>query len=415
MARAAGDACTTAVSAFLRSKDADLPSVVATVQKSIGFASADALLAVGSVVEGLSNRKSDLDLILITSRDATDTTSGEVALVVGKCLCHVQIVSLNYLDELSTRFHEWSKSTWDTTYGPRFNLDERTLLHRLIHSDTLFSGPINRLSALLPDRHSLARLKLQVARHVARTIQIDMAGSRDAGDYMTLVFAAEDLLGHAVDALAAGYQLTNPAVKWRSRILEFVTADWEQSLRIRPTGFRAPHLFWALHRAPVRPDRGPALAHALRIATFARAVFVWAERRLVRQPADQQGLYDIARAKPTRRDAPLPYLDFDVDFFESSGRVALGRLNEFSDPLVLSLPEFEVARLFDGVTTAREATRACFGAAPSAAERCIVDNVLSRVVQAGLSVPAPDASDELGFDRPDELSANLAHTRHSDF
>jgi hypothetical protein len=372
------------ITEFLRNRNADLPAIVANAQKSVGLDRTDILLAVGSLAEGLGNSKSDLDLLLITPREADVLPSREVALVVGKCLSDIQVLPLLKLEEILARFDAWAALPWDITHAANFTLDDRRLLHRLLHCSVIFEGENSRFTALKPAQDELARLKLQVARHMSRTIQVDMAGNREAGDYSSLVFAAQDLLGHAVDALAAGHHLTNPTAKWRSRILECLPVNWERALGTRPTGLSAAQLFWYLHRAPEQPDRGLALEHAFRIATFARAVFAWAERRLLGRTAEAEDPIAWPRVERKPQDTPLPYLDLDVDFSERDGQVSIGRLNEFDDPLDLSLREFEITLLFDGLTTAREAEIAVCGDYSDEAEQRLVDGVISRVARAGL-------------------------------
>jgi hypothetical protein len=362
---------------FLRLRNIDLPAIVASAQASVGLDSDDLLLAVGSLAEGLGNSKSDLDLILITPRDATVLPAHDVALVVGTCLFDIQVLPLRKLDTVVARFATWAARPWDITRIADINLDDRRLLHRLLHCSVVFEGEASDLAALQPDKAELARLKLQIARHTSRTIQVDMAGNFEAEDYASLVFASQDLLGHAVDALAAGHHLTNPTAKWRSRLLQGLATNWEAALGTHPTGLNAAQLFWSLHQAPERPDRRPALQHALRITTFARAVFAWAERRLLGATAHARARIAWPRIDRTHGDICLPHLNLDVDFSAHDGRVILGRLNEFGDPLDLTPHEFEIALLFDGATTAREA------------EQRLVDQVMIRVAAAGFSV-APD-------------------------
>lgn len=242
----------------------------------------------------------------------------------------------------------------------------------------------------VPSLSALARLKLHVARQASRTTQVDMVGYREAGDYGSLVFAAQEVLGHAVDALLAGYRLTNPISKWRSRLLESLPPDWERSLAVRPTGLPAGQRVWSLHRAPERPDERPALEHAFRITTFARAVFTWAESSLIK--GSSAPLRAAAWPRPERgsHDSPLPYLDFDVDFFLNDGRVTLARLNEFGETIEMSPREFALTLLFDGTTTAREAELVFDGNGRGRARPGAVERLLSRVARTGFSV-SPEA------------------------
>src|SRR5829696_2572280 len=268
---------------FLQLRQTQLPAVLAHVQNTVGLGADDVLIAVGSIVEGQGNSRSDLDLILITPRDPSPRVAGgSVTLVAGKCIIDVRVLAVDDTGELLARFGNWSQLPWDLTHAAPFTPDERILLHRLHHGLVLHCGEKEQVTAQIPALLDLARLKLHVARQLARTIQVDMVGYREVGDYRSLVFAAQELLGHAVDALLAGYQVTNPLPKWRSRMLESLPCDWEHSLGHRPTGLTAADLVFRLHRAPVRPDRELAVKYALRITTFARAVFLWAETSLVK-------------------------------------------------------------------------------------------------------------------------------------
>ena len=240
---------------FLRRRETQMPAVLASVDRAVGLIADDVLLAVGSIVEGLGNSRSDLDLLFITPRGESQATKSSVTLVVGKCIMDVAILGVNDVNKLFTRFEAWSNLPWNVTHAAPFTPEERILLHRLHHGMILHRGENEKVTSQIPSLSNLARLKLHVARQLARTIQVDMAGYREVGDFSSLVFAAQELLGHAVDALLAGHQITNFLPKWRSRLLKSLPSDWELSLAIRPTGLTAAQLVWSLHRAPARPDQ----------------------------------------------------------------------------------------------------------------------------------------------------------------
>ena len=369
---------------FLNLRQSDIPTIVANVRAHVGLSSGDLLLAVGSLAEGLGNSKSDLDLLLVTPSDASSQHPRELALVVGKCLSDVQVLRIQELDELLNRFNSWANRPWSIAHAAEFSLEERRLLHRLLHSIILFQGHDNNLVARLPTRNNLARLKLHATRHLSRTIQVDMVGNRESDDYSSLVFASQELLGQAADALASGYYFTNPTPKWRSRILELLPSDWDAPLGIRPTGLTASELFWQLHRAPERPNRRGALEHSFRIATFARGAFAWAERKLLGDVAQIRKSIEWPHIEREPQDLALPFLDIDVDYHEVGFRVSLARLNEFQDPIELSSQEFAFTMFFDGITTEREARYALCGIDSGSSEQCPVAQLVSRLTNAGL-------------------------------
>ncbi|ABD89412.1 hypothetical protein [Rhodopseudomonas palustris] len=369
---------------FLRLRGADVAAVVAKVAETVGLEAGDTLLAVGSIVEGLGNSKSDLDLFLITPRaEGAMPAHDSVVLVVGKCLIDLRALRSTEYGDLFSRFESWSRAPWNVTQAVKFTLDERTLLHRVLHGVPLYSGHGDRVAMPIPQSISLARLKFHVARQMARTIQVDLVGYRENRDYRSLGFAAQEVLGHAADALCAGYKMTNPLTKWRSRMLERVPFDWENALTMRPTGLTAGELVWNLHRAPAQPDEKLSLEHALRIVAFARAVFLWAELNLVNDSVAKPELNDWPQSTRQGPEPILPHLQFDVDFFLVDGRVTVARLNEFGEALDVLPREFALVLLCDGTTTVHEAEMVVYGHRTEGARH--IDHLLSEVARAGLA------------------------------
>lgn len=332
----------------------DQSSLVASVNSIAGLHKGDVLLAVGSVVEGLGNTKSDLDLLLVAGESDAGRAETEQGWALGRCLVDLRIVPAAAVEALSSRLRQWACTPWNLVELAPFSYDERLLLHRLLSGLAMYpADPASVGHSWRPDKRELVRLKLQVARHMARTIQVDMVGYRDELDHASLVFAAQDLLGHSVDGLLAGHNFTNPNPKWRSSLLKHLPRDWDQPLILRPTASRADRAVWDLHRAPEAPERDPAVSHTLRCVTFARAVFAWAEASLVhggtRLPAG-----DWTRQE-SRWAQTLPSLELDVDFVFSEHGINIARLNEFGPSLRLSVHEFAALLLFDGQTSVLQA------------------------------------------------------------
>ena len=378
---------------YLSQRGVDRLAVVASVAENVGNASDDILLGVGSVAEGLGTSKSDLDLLLITSGDSSqpDLQDQASAWAVGRCIVDFQTVRSADIEQLLARLDAWSQLPWNVSQAADFNYDERILLHRLLHGRQLSpTGSDERVAALRPSSSVLSRLKLQVARHMARTVQVDMVGYLGNRDYASLVFAGQELLGHAVDALLAGHQLTNPAPKWRSRLLDSLPSHWESELPVRPTGLSAGQRFWQLHRAPEHPHEQSSLRHAVRCTGFARAVFLWAEMQSTPRPAGRRTSFDWLPAQPQPREAPLPNLKLDVDFSLSGGTVTIARLNEFAGRVELSPDELPLFLLFDGATTAGEAERIVYGSDGGDRERGSLERTIARMAEAGLCILPED-------------------------
>ncbi|MEA3035260.1 MAG: hypothetical protein QOH04_1019 [Sphingomonadales bacterium] len=343
---------------FLRLHGADLDQLVEGAQAVAPMQPGDRLIAVGSLAEGLGNRKSDVDLLLVTPRREHGGASPDEVLsfAVGQCIVDMRIVPAALASGLRSRLGTWAQGGWNLMTPSDFNAGELLLLHRLGAGLRLWCAPeagVDEEDARLEE--DIARLKLHVARHLARTLQVDMVGYCEVGDHQSMVYSAQDLLGHAVDGLLAGFRLTNPTPKWRSRLLDRLPADWESRLVLRPSGLRPSDLVWRLHRAPAEPTAAACLEHACRIVTFARAAFVWAEDSLVHAGAKGGRRYVWPQLPVGSGEHPLPFLALDVDFSRTEEGVVVGRLNEFGKTLHMSFDDFAVMLLFDNATTAREA------------------------------------------------------------
>lgn len=334
---------------------ATLGQVIEEAKAVIPFGAGDRLVAVGSLAEGLGNRKSDVDLLLVTPdcRKADISPEQIHPIVVGQCVVDLRVVPTPFVEALRARLRHWAQGDWAVALPVDFSAGELLMLHRISAGRLLWPGIDPSTDDTAGLRDDVARLKLHVARHMARTIQVDMSGYREAGDPVSLVYAAQELLGHAVDGLLAGFRLTNPTPKWRSRLLDQLPSDWENHLVIRPTGLSAREVMWNLHRAPAEASDDAALGHACRIATFARAVFHWAEDTLVHCGASRR--YVWPKKTASVKAAALPFLQLDVDVMRIGGGVAMGRLNEQGDMLRLEFDGAAVFLLFDNATTAPEA------------------------------------------------------------
>lgn len=348
---------------FLQLHEAGFDMLVEGARSAARLEEGDRLIAVGSLAEGLGNRKSDLDLLLIVAGDLhSDASPDEVrSFAAGRAVVDLRIVPAEFAEALEFRLATWALGEWDLKVAADFSPSELLLLHRLQAGWQLWPAAGHELGPQAdPGTDRIARLKLHVARHMARTIQVDLAGYREEGDARSMVFCAQDLLGHAVDGLLAGFRLTNPTPKWRSRLLERLPSDWERRLVMRPTGLGARDLLWNLHMAPARPRLEAAVQHACRIVTFARAVFLWAEDALVHDGGGDATCAWSQHSTPRGED-PLPFLDLDVDFHRTSEGVTLARLNAFGEMLHMDLRDFAILLLFDNLTSAKEAASVIAG------------------------------------------------------
>lgn len=170
------------VAAFLDQGGTTISDVLARIGASIGPEPNDTLFAVGSVAEGLGTPTSDLDLVLITDRDV-ETVPRTDAVVAGRRVVDVLVLQRVTVAALRQRLRSWSAQPWELSMPAEFDLAERVQLHRLTTGVRLVGPPLDSDPS---DGLALAKLKLHVARHTARTVQVDLAGYRSMADYVSM-------------------------------------------------------------------------------------------------------------------------------------------------------------------------------------------------------------------------------------
>ena len=339
--------------AFLDRKGVCLEEVVAEIHARLRPVPGDVLFICGSLLEGLGNEASDVDLYLLTSReDICFTSLDAVLLAVGSCLIDVRVMSHATANALIESFCAWSRRPRQPRSALGFAQDQRKFLHGLHAGRPVFgAGSFESLHRLI-DPLQLARHKLDWARCHADALQVDLAGLRKEGDRHTLQFMAQELLSHAADAILAGHLKTNPTGKWRVRQLFDISKGVEISLPGRLIDCSLGEHFLRLHRAPKQDDTEAAHQHALRIASFTRRAFFWAEGRLLRPSAASIARRGNSPA-PGRGDQVLPHLDLDVTL--RGDLLELYRLQGSGQIFPLRADSAELLCLFDGETTLRHA------------------------------------------------------------
>jgi hypothetical protein len=363
---------------YLHNHGIALPRLVAEIGAAVGIASDDVLLAAGSLVEGLGNAKSDIDLVLLTSRNDIAFSSLDcVALLFGNCLIDIKVIQHAEVDALLHRFADWAAQPRQPRNAMDFTYDDRIVLHRLwsgmvLHGEARFEALHRGLN-----RATLAQHKLDCARFMASTLQIDLAGFSLAGDALSMPFAAQDLLGYTADALLAGFGLLSPNPKWRARLLERIPASWREEMPGRPADLSAVRTFVTLHRAPGDISVANAFEHAVRIVGFSRAVFPWMEYRLLGGTEAIPWQLPAARADENASGRRLPVLGLDVQVSYRDGRFELWRLNEPDTVHAVSPLAYSVVCLCDGATLEGEALDWVARLVGARQAETIVDEVLS--------------------------------------
>ena len=140
---------------FLARHKITLDDVLEKVTSSVDLVADDTLFVSGSLVEGIGNDQSDLDLHLITARQNIEFTAcmTDVVVVVGDCVVDIRVVQRSEIDALLARFSNWAVAPRRPRRSFEFVDDERKLLYRLKLGRALYGA--EHLAAL---QHSIREI-----------------------------------------------------------------------------------------------------------------------------------------------------------------------------------------------------------------------------------------------------------------
>jgi hypothetical protein len=175
----------------------------------------DEVIAVGSVVEGLGNVLSDLDLYVLTENAGSARAANFYWLEAG-CWVDVTVLQMDQLRDVVRRLHDpgrFSSVEWgEHKCIPWSSLD---ICHRLSIGVPLTDPLVPLRCQLDIDRAALAREVAMGYILPARARWLDAVGAMQSGHFGQAAYCAKIALDCAIDAYVALLGQTNTNEKWR--------------------------------------------------------------------------------------------------------------------------------------------------------------------------------------------------------
>lgn len=322
----------------LRERGLTVAEVAKFVAAEFDLPPQSVVFAYGSLVEGLANDSSDIDLALVSDADDWSITAEhnrhfELRGVQGDLMALPRRAldgAVARLRELNARAANLRANALGLSYP------ERRMLHGAITS-CIVLAPAGYPGALTDlRRDELAANAVARARYWIGNAQVDLAGMRAAGDWLSMIFVAQEILLQVADALLARASHTNPNPKWRARLLARIERGWQDKLLYSGTAATAAEALIDLQRAPQDLTPSSILRFVAGAVAAARAV-------LLDQPLDRLPPPPVAAIGEDLR----PVLDFDIDVVRSGDALFLVRLGDGLS-LPLSAPLARFIPLVDG-------------------------------------------------------------------
>jgi hypothetical protein len=191
-------------------------------------AASDIAYLSGSLVEGLGNPWSDLDVYVVTDRPPV----GPTAFVDCGCM-----VSIHYVGELRVDYEYWPTtqvrdladrlSAFEPGTGAIVNLfseAEEQFVHRLVRYPLPIAGDPASLQAMF-SLDTLNAYQIQIAVKRLDSMHEDLCGMIEGRNWDVALFAARELAAGAMDVYLHIRGNTNPSRKWRASLIRRYADD----------------------------------------------------------------------------------------------------------------------------------------------------------------------------------------------
>jgi len=190
----------------------------------------DHILVSGSIVEGLGNCLSDIDLFILT-RSARPTARKFFFWSPASRWVDVECLTYANLRHLVGRFRRVSPEFGGWVGHPSPSLADQDLYHRLSIALKL-ANPLSRMRLPRFDRASLQEEVAYTEISAARSRWVDAVGAARSGQIGQAMFVGQLCLDHIIDGYCALLGETNPSVKWRKAKLLSVLHGGRDELEI---------------------------------------------------------------------------------------------------------------------------------------------------------------------------------------
>jgi len=213
---------------YLSKRCTSVADIIQGVTDRLGFADNDFLFFAGSLVEGLGNYRSDVDLYLFTNRDLSthfDFTNTVILSVQG-IVVDVEVFQWAYIEKLMENLTDFPPAEdRDFRKSLSITVGQLKLLHAM-KVGKLARGDVKRCKYLNNiDGISLARILFDRSVAQIMSIKTDISGALECGDYNTARYLLSNYYWHIASIVLAVNGYTNPSEKWRVKNFEALKAN----------------------------------------------------------------------------------------------------------------------------------------------------------------------------------------------
>ncbi|HYX72413.1 MAG TPA: hypothetical protein VE732_06555 [Nitrososphaera sp.] len=377
------------IDSYLRSHGTNLSQLTALVKEYLNPEEPEIIYFTGSLVEGLGNFKSDIDIYLISDRDFNDrlTCDSIIIITLATCFIDVEILSFDQVNKLVERLNKFpSNEERDQRTTLAFTLPELKFLHNLRIAQPLFGEASFFELTSKVNKEALSRILFDRSIVSADSLQIDILGLIEDGDSLSARYLLGHYLGHLCSAFLSALGDTNPAEKWRVRKLnELRRADVSVPLPRRKSFDEIVDMFSNLH-VQCEPNLIAVKDAFSQMLHLSRLIIPWGQSRFLsgtslrahsyqsvaevnhqRITEDRQGgaeemLFDLSI---NESKAVLPQLNLNCRIRYNNQDFKLSHLHS-TKTFNINWLAYELLLLFNGSTTLEEAVRHLKGISPAA-------------------------------------------------
>ncbi|NHR06959.1 hypothetical protein HA052_17360 [Chromobacterium haemolyticum] len=348
---------------YLRSHRLDSERLAAFIREKFNPVDGEVIYVTGSLLEGLGNRQSDLDVYLLTDREMGDRLINDSLAVfsLDGATVDIEVVSRCKVDEMLARLASLpSDEPRDHRISATaFTPTELKFLHNLriglpLGNEVDFQEVVSKV-----DARRLSRVLFDHALAWMDSLHVDIIGLLEVRDYSSARFLLQHFLSYLAAALLAATGNTNPAEKWRIRKL----MDLQLSTNgfCLPGGLEMADAVAALDGLYLRceSDRRSVHDQLGRLLQLAYIIVPWGQRRFFAN----ESLLPVVEIKTNRLMMPdvseldernlahtvLGKLELSCRIRYGDGKYVLSVIGE-GGTIALNEFAYELLLYFDGVT-----------------------------------------------------------------
>lgn len=216
--------------------------------KLVQYQQEDIIYIAGSLVEGIGNKYSDIDIFILvndfeqlSSKDityATEASKTQFSKLYSNINCDIEYWPMSLLEDLiqqldNMNLNDLGARALNQLKARNCNFGEiKTFLHRFINSEGIYNDAKLEMLKNRLDKNKFYRLAMRTIINGGDNIYDDVVGNLEIGNYETALLGARDMLAHSISAYIYSKGMSIDRMKWIYEKLRILSKNDNEALEV---------------------------------------------------------------------------------------------------------------------------------------------------------------------------------------